>query len=70
MEYSVRLEPNQDACLYKQCEAIRSEQCEKDTFHEPTNIQTSSEQTITFAKHKYGLVEVFKIEMRSLVQNL
>ena len=45
-----------------------------DTFHEPTTyepyVYTSSEQMISFARHEYGLVGVFRIRMRSLVQNV
>ena len=54
------------------CDAIRSEQF--DTFHEPITYEprvlTSFEQIITFARHEYGRVEVFRIKMRSLVQKL
>ena len=43
-----------------------------DTFHEPITFEpyakTSFEQIITFAKHEYGRVEVFRINIRSLVQ--
>ena len=45
-----------------------------DTFHEPTTYEpytkTSSEQKLTFARHDYGRVGVFRIKMRSLVQKL
>ena len=45
-----------------------------DTFHEPTTyepyVYTSSEQMISCARHEYGLVGVFRIRMRSLVQNV
>ena len=46
-----------------------------DTFHEPTTYEphvynTNSEQIITFARHEYGRVGVFRIKMRSLVQKL
>ena len=30
------------------------------------HVKTSSEQIITFARHEYGRVGVFKIKMRSL----
>ena len=40
---------------------------ETDTFHEPTayepNVQRSSEEIKTFARHEYGRVGVFKIEV-------
>ena len=44
------------------------------TFHEPTTyeprVKDESEQIITFARQEYGRVEVFRIKMRSLVQEL
>ena len=44
------------------------------TFYEPTayepDVKTSSELIITFVMHEYGSVGVFRIKMRSLVQNL
>ena len=47
---------------------------ETDTFHEPTNYEphalTSSDKKITFARHRYGRVGVFKIKMRLLVLKL
>ena len=33
-------------------------------------LMTSSDPTITFDRHEYGLVGVFKNDMRSLVQKL
>ena len=43
-------------------------------FHKPTNfdqrVKTRSEQKITFARHEYGQVGVFRIKMKSLVQKL
>ena len=45
---------------------------EKDTCREPTTrepqVYTSSEQLITFARHEYGQIGVFRIKIRSLVQ--
>ena len=43
-----------------------------DNFHKPTtykpHVETSSKQKITFARHEYGQVRVFRIRIRSLVQ--
>ena len=45
-----------------------------DIFHEPItyepHVKTSSEQEVTFARHKYGQVGVFRIKMRLLVQRV
>ena len=45
-----------------------------ETFHEPTTyeprVQTGSEQTINFARHKHGRVGISRIKMGSLVQKL
>ena len=45
-----------------------------ETFHNPTtyepHIAKHSDQIITFARHEYGRVEVFRIRIRSLVQKL
>ena len=45
-----------------------------DTFHEPktdkSHVYTYSEQLINFARHEYGRVGVFRINMRSLAQKL
>ena len=54
-----------------QCDAITSELFENGIFFKPTtyepHVYTSSEQTITFARHEYEQVGVFRIKMRSLV---
>ena len=46
----------------------------EDTCHEPTtyepHVQTIFEQIITFARHIYGQVRIFRIKMRSLVKKL
>ena len=45
-----------------------------DFFHNPTTseqqVLTSSEQKITFARHVYGQVGVFRIKKKSSVQKL
>ena len=45
-----------------------------DIFHKPAtfkpHVYTSSERIITFARHEYERVGVFRIRMRSLVQKL
>ena len=45
-----------------------------ETFHRSAtyypHVLTSSEVILTFARHDYGLVGVFRIMMRSLVQKL
>ena len=45
-----------------------------DTFYKPTtyepHVYTSFDQMITFARHEYGRVGVFRIKIRSLVQKL
>ena len=42
-----------------------------DAFHKPITYEphglTSSEQIITFARHEYGQVGLFRIKMTSLV---
>ena len=57
-----------------QCDAIRSEQLNTDTFHKPTtyepHVLISFEQKITFARHENGRVGVFRMKMRTLVQKL
>ena len=53
-----------------QCEVIRSEQFENGPFSYKQHVYTSSTQKITFARHEYGRVGVFRIKMRSLVQKL
>ena len=45
-----------------------------DLFHKPTTYEqqvlTSFEQKITFARHQYGQVGVFRIKKKSSVQKL
>ena len=54
--------------LRLECDAIRSEQFENGHFFKPKvyepRVKASSEQTITFARHEYGMVGVFRIKMR------
>ena len=44
------------------------------SFHKPTtyepHVLTNSEQKLNFARHDYGRVEVFRVNIRSLVQKL
>ena len=40
-----------------------------DTFHKPTT-KTISEEIMTFARHEYGQVGVFRFKIKSLVQKL
>ena len=47
----------------------KTDKFQKDTIYEQ-QVQTSSEHKITFARHEYGQVNVFRIRMRSLVQHL
>ena len=59
--------------LYSMMQSDRNSS-KTDHFHKPTtrdqHVYTSSEQNITFARHKYGRVGVFRIQIRSLVHKL
>ena len=50
---------------------MQSDSSKTDTFHMPTTIeqhvQTSPEQKLTFVRHEYGQVGVFRFKMRILV---
>ena len=66
--------PGVDAGRNIHWDAIRSEQFENGHFWYAYNLwtsrETNSEQIITFARHEYGRVWVFRIKIRSLVQKL
>ena len=73
--YSSQFKSNRRTNLYVQCVQQSDRNSSKtDRFHKPTTYEqqvlTSSEQKITFARHEYGQVGVFRIKKTSLVQKL